>query len=353
MHEEIDSASFFPQSRQGLPGAGASAQQGSLSPNRATSGPSQTQSPLSPLGNDRAPDFSSASRGPSSYHRTGGALHSPPADNSLPAALSGPTSQFNSRGPSPILPPIRDLHSLSDRNLKRLGTNPEDNLGSRPSSFVSNFPSASREAGYAYGSTPLSAREEERPGGSQPFAGGGAPQAYYNQPPYESSHYVHYPGTHSNESNYSPNVQTSPPSNFGVMSDPMDSRSRRRRGNLPKPVTDILRAWFHEHLDHPYPSEEDKQIFMSRTGLSISQVSAAFFLSPSFLLWIYLRVSSRLIGGEKWIWKVLQRSTKLTNYFRSVIGSLMQDDGNFPLFAIRYAIMKGIEAGDQDLPRVT
>ena len=39
-----------------------------------------------------------------------------------------------------------------------------------------------------------------------------------------------------------------------------------------KPVTDGLRAWFHEHLDHPYPSEEDKQMFMTRTGLTISQV---------------------------------------------------------------------------------
>jgi hypothetical protein len=61
-------------------------------------------------------------------------------------------------------------------------------------------------------------------------------------------------------------------SNFGILGDPIDSKNKRRRGNLPKPVTDILRAWFHEHLDHPYPSEEDKQVFMTRTGLSISQV---------------------------------------------------------------------------------
>ena len=60
--------------------------------------------------------------------------------------------------------------------------------------------------------------------------------------------------------------------NFGIMGDSIDPKTKRRRGNLPKPVTDILRAWFHEHLDHPYPSEEDKQMFMTRTGLSISQV---------------------------------------------------------------------------------
>jgi Homeobox KN domain len=60
--------------------------------------------------------------------------------------------------------------------------------------------------------------------------------------------------------------------NFGVLGDSNDPRSKRRRGNLPKQVTDILRAWFHEHLDHPYPTEEDKQMFIARTGLSISQV---------------------------------------------------------------------------------
>lgn len=64
------------------------------------------------------------------------------------------------------------------------------------------------------------------------------------------------------------------PNNFGVLGDSSDARSKRRRGNLPKQVTDILRAWFHEHLDHPYPSEEDKQMFIARTGLSISQVSS-------------------------------------------------------------------------------
>lgn len=60
--------------------------------------------------------------------------------------------------------------------------------------------------------------------------------------------------------------------NFGAHGETMDSRNKRRRGNLPKPVTDILRTWFHDHLDHPYPSEEDKQIFIARTGLTISQV---------------------------------------------------------------------------------
>lgn len=63
-----------------------------------------------------------------------------------------------------------------------------------------------------------------------------------------------------------------PQSNFGILGDPVGSSNRRRRGNLPKPTTDILKAWFQAHLDHPYPSEEDKQMLMSRTGLSMNQV---------------------------------------------------------------------------------
>lgn len=57
-----------------------------------------------------------------------------------------------------------------------------------------------------------------------------------------------------------------------MVGDYPDQRNKRRRGNLPKAVTDILRAWFHEHIQHPYPSEDEKQILMARTGLTISQV---------------------------------------------------------------------------------
>lgn len=48
---------------------------------------------------------------------------------------------------------------------------------------------------------------------------------------------------------------------------------KRRRGNLPKPVTDLLRGWLNDHLNHPYPTEEEKQMLMAQTGLTIHQVS--------------------------------------------------------------------------------
>ncbi|KAJ8068046.1 hypothetical protein OCU04_003622 [Sclerotinia nivalis] len=56
----------------------------------------------------------------------------------------------------------------------------------------------------------------------------------------------------------------------------IDSKPRKRRGNLPKPTTDILTAWFINHLEHPYPNEEEKQLLMRQTGLQLNQISNWF-----------------------------------------------------------------------------
>lgn len=56
-------------------------------------------------------------------------------------------------------------------------------------------------------------------------------------------------------------------------SDTGEKNPKRRRGNLPKHVTDRLRQWFFDHISHPYPSEDEKQELMSTTGLNMNQVS--------------------------------------------------------------------------------
>ncbi|KAI8971133.1 hypothetical protein BD414DRAFT_225413 [Trametes punicea] len=53
----------------------------------------------------------------------------------------------------------------------------------------------------------------------------------------------------------------------------LDRPPQRKRGKLPKPVTDFLKDWLHRHSDHPYPSEEEKKQLCHATGLSMSQVS--------------------------------------------------------------------------------
>src|SRR5262249_49915847 len=49
------------------------------------------------------------------------------------------------------------------------------------------------------------------------------------------------------------------------------SKQRKRRGNLPKETTDKLRSWFMAHLNHPYPTEDEKQDLMRQTGLQMSK----------------------------------------------------------------------------------
>lgn len=64
--------------------------------------------------------------------------------------------------------------------------------------------------------------------------------------------------------------QTAPAGSPGSL---VDRPPQRKRGKLPKPVTDFLKDWLHRHSDHPYPSEEEKKQLCHATGLSMSQVS--------------------------------------------------------------------------------
>ncbi|KAE8144148.1 homeobox KN domain-containing protein [Aspergillus avenaceus] len=177
--------------------------------------------------------------------------------------------QYPSRGPSPILPSIRDLQSFPDRGLNPSTAPFPDARGlARSDPFAPQDyrtgPTGSHN--FASANRPMSER------GADAYLGNNGPSAMHGQVPY------HYPVSYPSDSEQaSPqSLSHAQPSNFGILGDPIDSKNKRRRGNLPKPVTDILRAWFHEHLDHPYPSEEDKQMFMTRTGLTISQISNWF-----------------------------------------------------------------------------
>ena len=57
-----------------------------------------------------------------------------------------------------------------------------------------------------------------------------------------------------------------------------ESKQRKRRGNLPKETTDKLRSWFVAHLQHPYPTEDEKQELMRQTGLQMSSLSPSPYL---------------------------------------------------------------------------
>jgi len=54
------------------------------------------------------------------------------------------------------------------------------------------------------------------------------------------------------------------------------SSNKKRRGNLPKASTNILKKWLYDHLFHPYPTEEEKKMLESRTGMTLNQISNWF-----------------------------------------------------------------------------
>ncbi|CAO3662336.1 unnamed protein product [Rhizopus stolonifer] len=56
----------------------------------------------------------------------------------------------------------------------------------------------------------------------------------------------------------------------------LEPSKKRRRGNLPKEVTEYLRKWLIQHKKHPYPAEKEKVELAQRTGLTVSQISNWF-----------------------------------------------------------------------------
>lgn len=49
----------------------------------------------------------------------------------------------------------------------------------------------------------------------------------------------------------------------------------RKRSNLPKQSTEIMKRWFDENMQNPYPSEEQKRHFAAVAGINLTQVSLA------------------------------------------------------------------------------
>ena len=187
---------------------------------------------------------------------------------------------------SPNLPPIRDIDRLE-----------------RITGYEGNYPSSVSPYPQPYGgSTGPHGGQETYPFTAERQSYYDSPQRYgQGYPPTNRPHapqidYSRYPlspyepyrtGVHYHSA-YGPIDYAPSPTGLQHPSSPtvgMDSdRARRRRGNLPRQITEILRAWFHEHLDHPYPSEEDKQAFMARTGLTISQVCLSSLLTIPLLI---------------------------------------------------------------------
>lgn len=184
--------------------------------------------------------------------------------------LTGQHFQPYQAGPS--LPSIREMSDRRERLMASNGNNGSGPVSSYPNENLAQFPVPGFDAehgGYGPRRPVLYDSTYAAPGSGH--VSPASDYSRYGQATYEP------PGRGYSsiygDADY-PSQPTNGPQqpNFSVLGDSNDLRNKRRRGNLPKHVTDILRAWFHDHLDHPYPTEEDKQMFISKTNLSISQV---------------------------------------------------------------------------------
>ncbi|KAJ4352092.1 homeodomain super [Didymosphaeria variabile] len=78
---------------------------------------------------------------------------------------------------------------------------------------------------------------------------------------------------------YHPHVQPQPYNSYTFQSAlgvDQNSFNRKRRGNLPKEATAILKKWFQDHRDSPYPTEDEKMDLCRKCGLTLNQVSNWF-----------------------------------------------------------------------------
>jgi hypothetical protein len=51
----------------------------------------------------------------------------------------------------------------------------------------------------------------------------------------------------------------------------------KRRGNLPKESKDKLKLWLSLHVEHPYPTEEEKKELAAEAGMTMGQVASHKF----------------------------------------------------------------------------
>ncbi|KAG0340164.1 hypothetical protein BG000_000542 [Podila horticola] len=77
-------------------------------------------------------------------------------------------------------------------------------------------------------------------------------------------------------SNTVSSVETEPSSSAGADVQSNMDPNRKRRGNLPKSVTSVLKNWLVQNAIHPYPTEDEKIKLAEATQLSLNQISNWF-----------------------------------------------------------------------------
>ena len=193
---------------------------------------------------------------------------------------SGPPPSRNSYSPPNLSPAMASPYAASKADTRRgYSHGGSHSLPTPPMSYHSG--PNSRAASYA---PPDHYRNGDPGCGGQYYgdgrvrdsrsAGSSAYQSTHHT--YPSVHYG-YPPPPPTNGDYAVHHQYQNGYHHGSVSFESDDSGgqapRRRRGNLPRDTTDMLKQWFADHLGHPYPTEDEKQMLCRQTGLQMTQVS--------------------------------------------------------------------------------
>ena len=238
------------------------------------------------------------------------------------ASTTSMNSHSTYREESPILPPVSDIYESPQGEPSDLGSREQYSLPSisrgeeRASlSAYRGRHSSHQEYGNSSHSYSYTEPELSSPSTANHLSYNGAQARNYQ---YAGAEYIDRPPC--NSENGSANYLS-----FEAGGDYGDSKHKRRRGNLPKQVTDRLRNWFHEHVGHPYPTEEEKQMLMAQTGLSMSQVSSLRSLSILWRTAELLQISNWFINARRRNLPQMTRQAQYEANIRDHQGSLPQD----------------------------
>jgi len=75
------------------------------------------------------------------------------------------------------------------------------------------------------------------------------------------------------------------------------SNATKRRGNLPKAATKILKHWIYQHMSNPYPSEDEKEYLIEITGLTLKTLDYWFTNARRRILPKMVEHAKRTGGG--------------------------------------------------------
>ncbi|KAI8149631.1 Homeodomain-like protein, partial [Fennellomyces sp. T-0311] len=128
--------------------------------------------------------------------------------------------------------------------------------------------------------------------------------------PYGDPHYGRYIETHKkrihlmlehNERFWTDIRAQQPPPLQPSPSNGNSTLVKRRRGNLPKAVTAILREWLSRHKKHPYPTEDEKAALARQTNLTLNQISNWFINARRRILQPMLQKErqARMLGEDE------------------------------------------------------